>query len=241
MRRLLAFAGAAGLVDAALSVTGLGATAASASSNTMYVSPHGNYQAHDRSCGSAKYSSIQSAIHGAPWHGNVVVCPGVYKTSVTIDRAVNLYGKPGAVIDATGKSYGIGVATSWVTVSGMTVENASLLNDSSPADGIVTAGFVKGQPKTANHVTISGNTVKNNKGSGIDLNSTSYSTAIKNLATGGPASSTTSSRATWPTTTASALRPRPMRRRAAALFWPTRPRRVASTTKRAQQPAYGFA
>jgi parallel beta-helix repeat protein len=184
MKRLLAFAGAAGLIGAALSVTGLGAAAASASSNTVYVAPHGNAKAHDRSCGSAKYSSIQSAIHGAPLHGNVVVCPGVYKTSVTIDRAVNLYGKPGAVVDATGKAYGIGVAVSWVTVSGLTVENASLLNDNSPADGIVTAGFVKGQPKTANHVTISGNTVKNNKGSGIDLNSTSYSTAIRNLATG---------------------------------------------------------
>ena len=87
MRRLLAFAGAAGLVGAALSVTGLGAASASASSNTVYVSPHASYKAHDRSCGSARYSSIQSAVHAAPLHGNVVVCPGIYKTSVTIDRA----------------------------------------------------------------------------------------------------------------------------------------------------------
>ena len=43
---------------------------------------------------------------------------------------------------------------------------------------------VKGVPKAANHVTITGNTVKDNVGSGIDLNSTSYSMASNNTASG---------------------------------------------------------
>ena len=46
------------------------------------------------------------------------------------------------------------------------------------------AGFVNDVPTPANHVTITGNTVKDNVGSGIDINSTSYSVASKNVAIG---------------------------------------------------------
>ena len=185
MKRFLSYAGA-GLAGTALSVTGLGAvtTAASAAPATVYVSPGGHHGAPDRSCRSAAFSSIQAAVESAPSHGTVVVCPGVYKTMVTVDRTVNLRGTRGAVIDAQGKAYGIGIAASWVTVSGLTVENASDLTHGNPADGILTAGFVRGVPRAANHVTITGNTVKNNKGSGIDLNSTSYSVASRNQAFG---------------------------------------------------------
>jgi parallel beta-helix repeat protein len=183
MKRLLSYA-TAGLAGAALSVSGLAATAASAHSSTVYVSPAGKAKAPDWSCGTAAYSSIQAAIEAAPLWGTVVVCPGTYKTSVTVDRAVNLHGKRGAVINAKGKPYGVGVAASWVTVSGLTVENASATANNAPADGILTAGYVKGVPKAASHVTITGNTVRNNKGSGIDLNSTSYSVASRNTATG---------------------------------------------------------
>ena len=76
------------------------------------------------------------------------------------------------------------MAASWVTVSGLTVENASNTSDNAPADGIITAGFVDDVPTPANHVTITGNTVKDNVGSGIDINSTSYSVASKNVAIG---------------------------------------------------------
>jgi parallel beta-helix repeat protein len=184
MKRFLSYAGAIGLAGGALSVSGLLATAANASPATVYVSPAGHAGAHDWSCRTAAFSSIQAAVQAAPLHGTVVVCPGVYKTSVTVDRAVNLRGNRGAVVDAKGLPYGIGVAASWVTVSGLTVENASDTASGSPADGIITAGFVNGVPKTANHVTITGNTVKDNLGSGIDLNSTSYSVASKNQAFG---------------------------------------------------------
>ena len=39
------------------------------------------------------------------------------------------------------------MATSWVTVTGFTVENAS---DPTLGDGIITAGFVNGAPVPAN-------------------------------------------------------------------------------------------
>jgi parallel beta-helix repeat protein len=184
MKRFVSYASAAGLAGAALAAPGLFATAANAQPSTVYVSPAGTAGAHDWSCRNAAYSSIQAAVEAAPLHGTVVVCKGVYKTTVTVDRAVNLHGDRGAVVDATGQEYGVGVAASWVTVSGLTVENASSTATGSPADGIITAGFVNGVPKIADHVTITGNTVKGNLGSGIDLNSTSYSVASNNRATG---------------------------------------------------------
>jgi parallel beta-helix repeat protein len=183
MKRFLRSAGAVGLAGAALSWSGLAATAASAAPASVYVSPTGSGGGAGGSCSSAGFSSIQAAVEAAPLHGSVEVCPGVYMTSVTVDRAVNLYGKHGAVVDATGQQYGIGVAASGVTVSGLTVENASSKVANAPDDGIITAGYVKGVPTPADHVTITGNTVKDNVGAGIDLNSTSYSVANNNVAT----------------------------------------------------------
>jgi parallel beta-helix repeat protein len=186
MKRFLSYVGVAGLAGTALSAAGLAATAAAASAHpsTVYVSPGGHHGGHDWSCRTAAFTSIQAAVEAAPLLGIVVVCPGVYKTSVTVDRTVSLRGNRGAVVNATGKPYGIGVAASWVTVSGLTVENASDTAHGAPADGIITAGYVHGIPRPANHVTITGDTVKNNKGSGIDLNSTSYSVASGNQAFG---------------------------------------------------------
>jgi parallel beta-helix repeat protein len=184
MMRFLRYAGVAGLAGIAMSASGLAATAANAAPTTVYVSPTGTVGAGGSSCSTSTFSSIQAAVEAAPLHGLVVVCPGVYHTSVTVNRAVNLSGKHGAVVDATGQPYGIGVAASWVTVSGLTVENASDTSDNAPADGIITAGFVDDVPTPANHVTITGNTVKDNVGSGIDINSTSYSVASKNVAIG---------------------------------------------------------
>lgn len=169
--------GAAGLVSL------IAAAPAVAHSSTVYVAP-GKTSDHDSSCNHAGFNDIQKAIAAAVRGGTVVVCKGTYRTSVTIDRQVNLSGRHGAVIDATGQPYGIGVGASWVTVTGMTVKNAGPLSDESPADGIVTAGFTASGPVTGNHVRIIGNVVKGNLGSGIDLNSTSYSQAIGNIANG---------------------------------------------------------
>jgi parallel beta-helix repeat protein len=184
MKSLFKHAAAAGLVGAAVAASGVAATAASAAPSTVYVSPTGSSGAHGSSCRSATFSSIQAAVEATRSRGTVVVCPGVYQESVTIDRTVNLFGRPGAIVDATGQAYGIGVAASGVTVSGLTVENASLTTNGSPADGILTAGFVNGVPTPANHVTITGNTVRDNVGSGIDINSSSYTVATNNHAVG---------------------------------------------------------
>jgi parallel beta-helix repeat protein len=154
--------------------------------SVVYVSPGGTANAADTSCRQAAYSSIQEAIEAAPLGGTVVVCKGTYPGLVTVDRRVTLAGEHGATIDATGDAYGVGVSASYVTVTGLTVKNASPLDPDNGrlADGIVTIGLGPTGPVAADHVRIVRNVVTGNLGSGIDLNSTSYSVASGNVANG---------------------------------------------------------
>jgi hypothetical protein len=175
-------AGVVGLVGAIVGLAG--PAGAKAQPSTVYVSPSGSSSAVDHSCRTAGFSSIQAAVESAANRGTVVVCRGSYQQSVTVDHRVNLSGQPGAVIDATGQAYGVGVAASGVTVSGFTVENASDTSNGNPADGIITAGFIGGVPIAANHVTIIHNVTEDNGGAGIDVNSTSGSVAADNTSTG---------------------------------------------------------
>jgi len=151
---------------------------------TVYVAPDGSPSARDDSCSHARFTSIQDAIEAVASGGTVVVCRGTYHGSVTIDRKVTLAGRPGATIDATGMPYGVGVTVSYVTIRGLTVKNAGPLTPQSLADGILTGGFGPSGPIAADHLTIVDNTVTGNLGSGIDLNSTSYSVAVGNRAIG---------------------------------------------------------
>lgn len=150
----------------------------------VYVSLNGSASNAGHSCKQAKYSSIQDAIEAAPVNGTVVVCKGTYSGGVNVDRRVILAGKPGATIDATGDSYGIGVSASYATVVGLTVKNAGPLDPAHGllADGIVTIAFGPNGPVTADHVKIIKNVVTGNLGSGVDLNSTSHSLAFGNRA-----------------------------------------------------------
>lgn len=136
----------------------------------------------DYSCRSAQFSQIQDAVDAAPVGGKVVVCRGTYATSVTIDKRLTLQGEPGAVIDATGMPYGVGVGASWSTVRGLTVINSSGTDENLPYDGIVTGMLTDTGPVPADHVTIEHNVVRGNQGAGIDLNSTSHSVARDNVA-----------------------------------------------------------
>ena len=171
-----------GIVGGAAALPALTAGTASAATSTVYVSPSGSAGAADHSCASAAYQSVQAAAGDAPAGGTVIVCGGTYDESVTVTKPIRLEGLRGATIDAAGQPYGVGVAAPYVTVSGLTVENASV--GGTLADGIVTAGLVNGAMVPANHVTITGDVTKDNDGSGIDLNSTSGSAAFGNVSTG---------------------------------------------------------
>lgn len=190
-RSILSVGFVAGTVAATVAATLLASAPATAQSaaahhrgwypHLVYVAPGGG-SSWDSSCHHAGFSDIQTAVDSVADGTTIVVCRGTYQTSVTVDHRVTLSGRPGAVIDATGQPYGIGVSASYVTIAGMTVENASSDAAGSPNDGIITAGFTANGPVAANHVSIIGNTVTGNLGSGIDLNSTSYSSAIGNRA-----------------------------------------------------------
>jgi nitrous oxidase accessory protein NosD len=182
MRHILARSALIGMVGGAAAVPWLAAGTASAATRTVYVSPSGSAGAADYSCSSAGYRSVRAAVDAVPAQGTVVVCAGTYDESVTVTKSLRLAGRPGATIDAVGQSYGVGVAAPYVTVSGLTVENASV--GGTLADGIVTTGLVNGAMVPANHVVITGDVTKDNAGSGIDLNSTSGSVAAGDVSTG---------------------------------------------------------
>ncbi len=159
----------------------LAALPAQAAASTIYVAPSGSSAHHNRSCADAKYNSIQAATNAVAAHGTVVVCAGTYHQTVTITKSLTLAGRTGAVINAKGFPYGVGMTASYVTVKGLTVENAGAPGDNNPNDGIITAGFGPKGPVPGNHETIIGNYLKNNAGAGVDLNSTSWSTAQNNV------------------------------------------------------------
>ncbi|HEY7008618.1 MAG TPA: NosD domain-containing protein [Jatrophihabitantaceae bacterium] len=164
-----------------------GAAAASAHAvapRVVYVAPVQHAGGWGSSCAHPDYTAIQDAIEGVASGGTVVVCKGTYPGMVNVDKAITLAGRPGATIDATGDVYGIGVSASWSTVTGMKVMNASPLDpeNNQLADGILTIALTADGPVAADHVRIVHNEVTGNLGSGIDINSSSYSTASFNVA-----------------------------------------------------------
>jgi parallel beta-helix repeat protein len=124
--RSLMTAGRAALVAAlALATTGGAGAAANAAGARLYVSTTGRSGGTDRSCATAAYSSIQAAIQAAAPHDVVIVCAGVYHTSVTVTVPITLFGE-GATIDASGgQGAGITIVASDARVEGFTVVGAT--------------------------------------------------------------------------------------------------------------------
>jgi nitrous oxidase accessory protein NosD len=177
----------AGIIGAA--VTAMAASLAPASAApawyTTYVSPHASAHHSGKSCATARFRSVQAAVNATAVGGTVIVCRGVYRESVTITKPLVVRGKRGAVINAKGLPYAIGLAHSYIEVRGLIVENATVNSKTgAPGDGILTAGYVRGKPVPGNHELIEDNLARNNQGAGIDLNSTSWSLASDNLTTG---------------------------------------------------------
>lgn len=167
-----------------------GVAGAASSAATLYVAPTGATSNGGTSCTDATYTSVQSAVYAAPAGGTVVVCAGTYAESVTVPRTLTLQGQDGATIDAAGQpfGYGVGIAADNVTVEGLSVMHAQAdQNSGAPGDGIVTAGVVNVQTGTVvvgNHDLIVGNTLSDNQGAGIDVNSTTGTTASGNTSNG---------------------------------------------------------
>ncbi|HUK69969.1 MAG TPA: NosD domain-containing protein [Streptosporangiaceae bacterium] len=182
----------AGATLAPLAVAGLviaqgGIASAGTSSQhggALYVSQHAKPSAADRSCGSAGFKTIQSAINAAPAGGTVVVCPGVYHEQVVVAKPLSLQGR-GATIDETNVKpalkvsppgvgtvtifAGVVIVSSHVGFSGFKVTNAL-------GEGILAAGV----PRTISGVSISHNVVVHNDlGGGVPPVSTYFECAAQ--------------------------------------------------------------
>ena len=160
--------------------------------HALYVSPSGNDA--NACTKAAPCKTIGHAVSVAGNGATVVVLSGTYGEQVTISKRLTLVGKGGATIDATGQTNGIvisGAGASHSAVSGFVVEHAT-------QEGILAT-------QTA-HVTIAGNTVKDNDlgaaapnptgecapqgqipgdcGEGLHLQSTAHVKLVGNLVTG---------------------------------------------------------
>jgi len=157
--------------------SGIASAAAGKPVRVVYVSPHGRLPSSGRSCRTARYSSINTAIAAVPAGGTVIVCRGTYDTQAVVLKPLNLIGRPGAVINAKGQKPlpglpvpgGSGVVvlkTHRVLVRGLRVVNASF-------DAILVA--------LSSHVRVARNVLLHNGDVGVDLNGTSWSVADHNI------------------------------------------------------------
>jgi Periplasmic copper-binding protein (NosD) len=158
-----------------------GAATAHEHSSQLFVSPSGSAGAADRSCDTARYSTIQSAVDAAPEWSTVVVCGGTYKEDVIVSSPLKLKGHH-AVIEGSSSANGhcdqlgpggpssapclagITIKSSHVEVEGFTVQGAI-------GEGILATGSLRGGP--ISEVTIEENRVVGNNTGGIPPSSTS--------------------------------------------------------------------
>jgi len=116
---------------------------------TLYVSPKAKAHNSDRSCGSARFRTIQSAVNAARPGSTVMVCRGTYHEQVVVSKPLQLKGEH-ATIDQSGvtpafsvKLPGIGtqviyaavvIVSSHVGFTGLTVQHAQ-------GEGVLAAGL----------------------------------------------------------------------------------------------------
>ena len=156
---------------------------------TLYVSPRAWPWGADRSCHSARFRTIQSAVNAARPGGTVVVCQGTYHEQVVITKPLALEGQR-ATIDETGVTPalqvnipGVGTQTIFAAVvmlssdvqfSGFTVTHAL-------GEGILAAGL----SGDLSGISISHNSVVHNDlGGGVPPASTYFECAAEGQAPG---------------------------------------------------------
>ncbi len=117
----------------------------------LYVSRDARPHNADRSCRSAAFRTIQSAVNAAPAGGTIIVCTGTYHEQVVIRKSLSLVGLR-ATIDEAGVTptlhvsipglgtqtifAGVAIGSSHVQFSGFTVRNAQ-------GEGVLAAGLTR--------------------------------------------------------------------------------------------------
>ena len=98
----------AGAVTAQAGAASAGTTGRDGHHKILYVSHHAWPWGADRSCRSARFRTIQSAVNAARPGATVVVCPGTYHEQVVLSKPVSLEGRR-ATIDQDGVNPGFQV------------------------------------------------------------------------------------------------------------------------------------
>ncbi len=150
----------------------------------LYVSRYARPNNADRSCRSAAFRTIRSAVNAARPGGKVIVCQGTYHEQVVVSKPLSLVGRR-ATIDEAGVTPtlqvsipGLGTQTifaavvilsSRVQVRGFTVTNAQ-------GEGVLAAGLTR----TLRHILISRDAVVHNDlGGGVPPASTYFQCAAQ--------------------------------------------------------------
>jgi nitrous oxidase accessory protein NosD len=148
----------------------------------LYVSPSGKPGAADRNCGSAAYSSVQSAVNAAAKGATVVVCRGTYTEDIVISTPLTLSGMRGAVIDGASSTSSMceflvqGTPTTAPCLAAITIESGKvkvqdLKVTGAIGEGILATGSLAGG--SISDVTIQSNRVVGNDTGGIPPTTTS--------------------------------------------------------------------
>ncbi|HJZ09711.1 MAG TPA: NosD domain-containing protein [Trebonia sp.] len=158
--------------------------------HVLYVSASAKHWNSDRSCRSAAFKTIQSAVNAAPAGGTVVVCPGTYHEQVVIAKPLTLTGKH-ATIDETGVTptfqvtlpaplgtqtifAAVVMESSWINFTGFRVQHAQ-------GEGIIAAGL----NGPVSGIVISRNAVVHNDlGGGVPPKSTYFLCAAEGAVPG---------------------------------------------------------
>ncbi len=172
--RMIQIAGALLTPLAVVGALALPAGAASASvaghshkSTVRYVSKQARWSNADKSCRSAAFKTIQSAINAAPSWGTVVVCAGVYHEQVVVAKPLSLQGRhaviderhvtPTLVVSPPGIGpltifAGVVILSSHVNIGGFDIRNAL-------GEGILAAGVSQ---STIHDISVARNAVVHN-------------------------------------------------------------------------------
>ncbi|HEY2318774.1 MAG TPA: hypothetical protein VGH67_10765 [Solirubrobacteraceae bacterium] len=149
----------------------------------LIVSSSGSSGNGGRFCGSATFSTIQSAVDAAGAGATVIVCPGTYPEDVIISTPLRLIGLHGATVQGSSTANGncdqlgptgpgsapclagITIKSSWVSVRGFTITGAI-------GEGVLATGSLAGG--SISHVSITGNRVTGNDTGGAQSPNSPY-------------------------------------------------------------------
>jgi nitrous oxidase accessory protein NosD len=169
---MLALLLVAGVVTAQAGAASAATTGNNSHHRTLFVSPHAWPWGADRSCRSARFRTIQSAVNAARPGSTVVVCKGTYHEQVVLNKPLSLEGQR-ATIDQAGVTpafqvdlpglgtqtifAGVVMVSSGIRFTGFTVTHAQ-------GEGILAAGL--GRELTGISITHSA-VVHNDLGFGV--------------------------------------------------------------------------